>query len=271
MISYLDDNPVGKVLAGVSAGLLGILVLLGVVWALPPSGSGAGDSEGGAGLSREVPQLAAAEPIENYAEITNRPVFNESRQPVIGAEDGAEDEEFAGSENVEAPEVELAGVVITPDLRVATLRLKEGNASLMAREGQPLEGNFGSWKLSRIDPRAAILESDSGEQVRLELQVHDAMIDEPPSVKAAREAAAREQAQETAQETGQEPDQQEGDRPLTRAEEIRQRIAQRREELRRAAEEQDGAQAESPQVDYRQAIQAMMAGKKDQEKDESEQ
>jgi hypothetical protein len=267
MISYLDDNPVGKVLAGVSAGLLGVLVLLGVVWALPPSGSGAGESEAGAGLSREVPQLATPEPIENYAEITNRPVFNESRQPIIGAEEGAEDEEFAGPENVEAPEVELAGVVITPDLRVATLRLKEGNASLMAREGQPLEGNFGSWKLSRIDPREAILESDSGEQVRLELQVHDAMIDEPPAVKAAREAAAREQAQETALET----DQQEGDRPLTRAEEIRQRIAQRREELRRAAEEKDGAQAETPQVDYRQAIQAMMAGKKDQEQDESEQ
>ena len=60
------------------------------------------------------------------------------------------------------------------------------------------------------------------------------------------------------------PAQQGDDQPLSRAEEIRQRIAERREELRRAAEEDEqGDQAEA--VSYQQAIQAMM-GKKRQEK-----
>ena len=84
------------------------------------------------------------------------------------------------NENVDAPDVELAGVVITPELRVATLRLKDSPESLLAFEGQPLEGNYGSWYLSRIEPRQAILQSNSGERVKLELQIHDAMIDEPP-------------------------------------------------------------------------------------------
>jgi hypothetical protein len=57
------------------------------------------------------------------------------------------------------------------------------------------------------------------------------------------------------------------DEPLSRAEEIRQRIAQRREELRRAAEDKE--QDEAPQVDYRQAIQSMVSGSR-QKKEEDE-
>ena len=83
-------------------------------------------------------------------------------------------------------------------------------------------------------------------------------------VKAARQAAAEDAGSEEQQAES-------GDQPMTRAEEIRQRIAERREELRRAAEEGDGEQKTPAQVDYRQAIQAMMAGKKNQDKDESEQ
>ena len=90
------------------------------------------------------------------------------------------------AEDVEAPDVELAGVVITPDLRVATLRVKGEEASLLALEGQPLEGDFGSWRVSRVEPRSAVLESASGDQVRLELQIHDAIIDEPPKPRPAR-------------------------------------------------------------------------------------
>ena len=76
--------------------------------------------------------------------------------------------------NVEAPDVELAGVVITPDVRVATLRLKGEAESLLALEGEPLHGSFGSWRVSRIEPRSALLESANGEQVELQLQIHDA-------------------------------------------------------------------------------------------------
>lgn len=265
MISQLNDNPVGKVLAGVSGGLLAVLLLLGVIWALPPSGSAGGDGDGSRGLNSEVPQLKTGEPIENYAVITDRPIFNESRQPVIGAssEDDGEETEFAGDEDVVAPDVVLAGVVITPELRVATLRLKDSPESLVAFEGQPLEGNFGSWRISRIEPRQAILESDAGKQVRLELQIHDAMMDTPPEPAPASPASKAGDTAQNVSDDGQ---------PMTRAEEIRQRIAERREELKRAAEE-GGEESKPPakQLDYRQAIQQMMQGNKNQETDESEQ
>lgn len=266
MISQLNDNPVGKVLAGVSGGLLAILLLLAVIWVLPPSGSAGEDDDGSRGLSSEVPQLKMGEPIENYTVITDRPIFNESRQPVIGAssEDDGEETEFAGAEDVDAPDVVLAGVVITPELRVATLRLKDSPESLVAFEGQPLEGDFGSWHISRIEPRQAILESDAGQQVRLELQIHDDMMDAPPEPPPAKTASTAGGAAQNASDDGQ---------PMTRAEEIRQRIAERREELKRAAEEggEEPGQPAKP-LDYRQAIQQMMQqGNKNQETDESKQ
>ena len=59
----------------------------------------------------------------------------------------------------------------------------------------------------------------------------------------------------------------ESDQPLSRAEEIRQRIAERREELRRAAEDKQQDQAQ--EIDYRTAIQSMVSGSK-QKKEENE-
>ena len=262
MIGLLNDNPLGKALVGFSGAMLALLLLLGVAWVLPPAGAELDADDAGLSVSSDVPQLEEPKPIEQYAEIINRPVFNESRQPIIGGEfpDG-EEEELAGAEDVEAPDVELAGVVITPDVRVATLRVKGEEASLLALEGQPLEGNFGSWRVSKVEPRSAVLESASGDQVRLELQIHDAMIDEPPKPQPASPAAA--------QTAGEEPQE---DAPMSRAEEIRQRIAQRREELRRAAEE-GGEPPEPARPTYQEAIEALMQGRQQdtQKQDENEQ
>ena len=262
MIGLLNDNPVGKALVGVSAAMLVVLLLLAVAWVLPPSGADLDAGQGGPEVSSDVPQLEEPKPLEQYAEIINRPVFNENRQPVIGGEilDG-EDEELAGAEDVEAPDVELAGVVITPDLRVATLRVKGEEASLLALEGQPLEGDFGSWRVSRVEPRSAVLESASGDQVRLELQIHDAIIDEPPKPRPASSPVSQETSEQA-----------QDDAPMSRAEEIRQRIAERREELRRQQEE--GNEPTEPAApSYQQAIEALMKGRQQDttKQDESEQ
>jgi hypothetical protein len=67
------------------------------------------------------------------------------------------------------------------------------------------------------------------------------------------------------------PAQQGEDQPLSRAEEIRQRIAERREELRRAAEENEQGEQDE-QMSYQQAIQAMMGNKRrEKSNNESEQ
>lgn len=256
MIRWLEDNPLGMALASVCGGLLVISLLLAVIWALPASSSSAGPEEESNVPGLDVPELAGSESIEKYAVITEHPVFNNTRLPEIDLD--TEELEEIPPEAVEAPEIELAGVIITPSIKMATLRQtgEKGAESLVAFEGMPLEGNFGSWLVSRIEAREITLSSDSGEEMQLKLEVHDVAIAEPPKPKPV--AEEKKPKKETQARQGE-------DQPLSRAEEIRQRIAERREELRNAAE----AEEEDEQVTYSQAIQSMM-GQKRQGKEENE-
>jgi hypothetical protein len=183
MIKWLEDNPLGIALASVCGGLLVISLLLVVVWALPASSSSAGSEEESKVPGLDVPELAGSESIEKYAVITEHPVFNNTRLPEIDLE--LEDLEEVPPEAVEAPEIELAGVIITPSIKMATLRQtgEKGAESLVAFEGMPLEGNFGSWQVSRIEAREVTLSSSSGEEMQLKLEVHSVAIKEPPKPK----------------------------------------------------------------------------------------
>ena len=260
MIKWLESNPLGVTLASVCGGLAVIALLLAVVWALPPSVPDSDRDREGTVLALDVPELDDSEPLETYAVITERPVFNASRQPVIEEDLAGEDEELA-EEEVDAPEVELAGVIITPSIRMVTLRSKDQSESLVAFEGQPLEGNYGTWHVSHIEPREITLSSADGEELQLKLQIHDVKIEEPPEME-------KDDSGETS-ESAQQARNSDSDEPLSRAEEIRQRIAQRREELRRAAEDRE--QDEEPAVDYRQAIQSMINGsERKQKQDEND-
>ncbi|MGD8358154.1 MAG: hypothetical protein PVJ33_07200 [Lysobacterales bacterium] len=256
MKRWFEENPVGIALMATAGVLIAISLILGVVWTLPPSapddaGEGAADE-----LSLDIPRLEKNEPIEAYAAVTERPVFNPSRQPEVstGVDEMAMDDE--AEENVDAPELELAGVIITPSLRMVTLKQKKEQESLVAFEGQPLEGNYGSWHVSRIEPREITLASGSGEELQLQLQVHDAKIEPPPPTE---KEGQKDSAQKAAASEGGDDDE-----PLSRAEEIRQRIAERREELRRAAEEakNDGKNESARSADYRSAIQSMISGRR---------
>jgi hypothetical protein len=256
---WLEGNPVGQVLAAVAGALVVVALALGVTWSLPPRAAtedAGGDDER---LLVDVPRLADNEPIESYAIVSERPVFNENRQPDLASD---LDPENLGDEPetvVDAPELELAGVVITPTVRMVTLRQKKAGESLVAFEGQPLHGNYGSWHVSRIAPREITLASGEGEELQLQLQVHDEQIAPPPKAEPrSKEVASEDDAADTA-----------SDAPLTRAEEIRQRIAERREELRRAAEANPDTQEQA--VDYQSAIQSMISGKKQRTDNEEQQ
>jgi len=170
--------------------------------------------------------------------------------------DAAGEGETADDESdavIDAPELVLAGVVITPSLKMVTLREKKARESLVAFEGQPLQGDYGSWHVSHIAPREITLASGDGRELQLQLQIHDAKIKPPPKPKAA-EAVAEQSAQNA--EAGAEG---EGEQPLTRAEQIRQRIAERREELRRAAEAEKAG--ENQLSDYQTAVRSMIGVK----------
>ena len=97
MISWLDDNPVGKVLASVAGGLGAIMLLLAVAWSLPPSGSDADGPDNANSPSSDIPQLQSAGAIEEFAVITERPVFNDTRQPVLllGSDEEEDQENLA--------------------------------------------------------------------------------------------------------------------------------------------------------------------------------
>jgi len=253
-MKWLEDNPVGVVLSALCGALLLVLLLLTVVSSLPLSPavvmSEAGENDPGL----DLPKLAEKQPIDTYSVITRRPLFAENRQPGADA-DGANGDALLADEPVDAPEVELSGVVLTPTLRMVTLKRKDNEQSLVAFEGKPIEADFGSWQVSTIHARAATLTSGAGEELQLEMQVHDEAIAAPAVPKKAKAEEETAADGETTQEQG-------DAEPLSRAEEIRQRIAERREELRREAEQQGQGEEQPDPETYQNAIQSMIGSKR---------
>ncbi|MFC1740728.1 hypothetical protein ACFL0N_04560 [Pseudomonadota bacterium] len=247
MMKWFEGNPVAIGLALAIGFMLVISLAIGVVWSFPPRAADPGLAGDGTVAQLNIPELENSEPIEAYAVISERPVFNDTRLPVIEEELATEEE--PEEEEVDAPDVQLSGVIITPTMRMVTLKSAELNESLVAFEGQPLEGDFGTWQVSQIRAREVTLSSAAGESLQLKLEVHDRKISEPPKPVAPKKEGQDAPAPQSAESSNE---------PLSRAEEIRQRIAERREELRRAAEDKD--ESEEPEVDYRSAIQSMVNG-----------
>ncbi len=267
ILKWLEDNPLGIALGALCGLLLFALLVLTVLAALPTPAAVVTAAEADAeGL--KLPVLAENLPVASYAIITERPLFNENRQPSAHDGDGS-GESLPLDEPAGAPEVELSGVIITPTLRMVTLRRVDNATSLVAFEGKQIEADFGSWQVSSIQARAVTLTSGSGEELQLELKVHDAAIAQPVQPVKPKKNEAGEQEAAVAENTNGEP--------LSRADEIRQRIAERREELRRAAgpegqaDEQQNESAAPPgaqngdqadQKSYQQAIQGLIGSKR---------
>ncbi len=232
-MKWLQDNPLGKALIAVSGAFALISVALIVLWNWPMSVDV--DATDAAGDDKPEPSIVAQQvgPLSEYKVINEKPMFNESRQPVISdMDDGSMMNASMGLED--APEVKLTGVIITPSMRIASLQPVEGDGkSIMAHEGQPMTGAFVGWQVSSVMPRRVVLESREGDKLELELEVHDIKIEQPPKPAQTPAQARVNQNAGLVDEDGQ---------PLSRAEQIRQRIAERREELRR---EQEDKQAEA--------------------------
>ncbi len=252
MKGLLQDNPIGLVLAGICAFLVLSMLIIFIGSYLPLDSDEVTEAELADGALINLPELAESPPLDNYSVIVQRPLFNETRLPVIEAELEVEEpvEEVILADDTDL-EVELSGIVITPTLRMATLKRPEGLKSLVAIEGKYLEGEFGSWQLTQVGSRKVTLVSDSGKELQLELQVHDERIEPPelPVKPAASEKTASAEDQRPVSEDGE---------PMSRADEIRLRIAERREELRQQAEAEDEAGTENAQPSYEEAIRAMI-------------
>lgn len=259
MLKWLQNNPVGMALGGVGAFFLLLLLILLVLGSLPISTDI--DEEDGLADEKaiELPALAESKPVENYKVIIERPLFNQSRQPIIEEQiDNPEDDFAEDGSDFDMPSVELMGVVITPTEKMVTLKQADSGESLVAYEGRPIEANFGSWRVSSVGPRTATLTSADGEELLLELKVHDASIEEPPPLKPVAEAGEAEAA------TAANDSNQDGE-SLSRADEIRRRIAERREELQKESENNQQATAEANEPTYKDAIRNLISRNRNEE------
>jgi len=110
-------------------------------------------------------------------------------------------------------------------------------------------------------PRTVVLESRDGRSLEIDLQIHDTIIEEPPTPVSPAPTAQALTGQVTEED---DPDAE----PLSRAEQIRQRIAERREELRLEQEEQQSqggaptrAAGAAKPSEYQSAIRELMKNK----------
>lgn len=201
----------------------------------------------GAGQARSPdPQVGD---LERYSVITERPVFFEDRQlPVVETGEAGDEEELAEAPVVEqAPELEatVAGIIITPDLRLAMVSTGRNRSDTMVlSEGMALEGEFSAWKLEEIQERSVRFATESGRSANLELIVETDSLASGQPARPAQQASepAAEPGSNAALATGADTEAQAAAR--ARAEEIRRRVAERRAQLRaeaerRAREQQD--------------------------------
>lgn len=138
-------------------------------------GMGAGYASGTANAEAAPPVGMAAlnqEPVKmqpwaQYAELTQRPLFNESRAPEAdkNAATAAENAPAA----VPALNVTLTGVILTEKLRMAIVTDPAKGSSQRVREGQPLEGEMAGWTLVELKPRMAVFEGAGAGRQELEL------------------------------------------------------------------------------------------------------
>jgi len=264
-MKWLEDNPLGVALAAVSGVFILLILGMTIIWNLPVSVDMTEMEAEDQGS--DISKLAARQiaPMSELLVVNERPVFNESRLPVVGDIDVdlAEDTTVAVKD---APDVRLTGVIITASMKIASLTpADEKQESIMAHEGQSLTGEFVGWQVSTVNPRTVVLESSNGQKLELDLQVHDVKIKEPPKPEPARTAQADPgQGEQMVGEDGE---------PLSRAEQIRQRIAERREELRLEQEAQQaqsnapggGSEKAAKPPSYQNAIRALMNKNKDQD------
>jgi len=201
-------------------------------------------------IDRPVSQNPELAELNEYATIVERPMFFADRQlPVIevaGAGDGGEEEEpEAPAAPVEIPELEatVAGIIITPETKLAMITDNSSNETLVLREGMAMAGEKSAWKIARIRPRGVEFSTDGGRTEALELQVETAALKTGAQP---RRQTAQNSPQEQQQEApGEQADGEDAEaQARARAEEIRRRVAERRAQLRAEAErrsrEQDG-------------------------------
>ena len=158
-----------KLLSAILAGACAVLLLLalamqfgfgrGYSW-LPPDA----DSAGVANVAIDKTPFRLP-PETQFADTTARPLFNDDRKPTPDTPDAA-----AVPPPPKVPlNIALTGIILTPQLHLAMVHDKLKNKDVALKEGMPMDGDQGGWTLTRINPRSAVFRETSGEEVEVEL------------------------------------------------------------------------------------------------------
>jgi len=127
-----------------------------------------------ADAARPLPAIPAAGAprlgeLPAYASIAQRPVFAEDRRPHPFV--------LAGTDNPQSTGLRLTGVLITPQLQMATLTTDQGRSLRLRLQGDAVDG----WRLLTLAARSATVEGPGGVRT-LDMQVFDGHGGEPPTV-----------------------------------------------------------------------------------------
>lgn len=183
------------------------------------------------------------QPVETYADIGERPLFNADRRPLP-----VEDTKVDGTAEAEPPpaaplDVVLTSVIMTPQFQLAILLDNRSGKSLSVRVGQSLDGDLAGWTLKELQARKAVFTGPGGDTTA-DLRVFDGSGGQAPSPAAAPvvNAAATEAGSAPAAPPppaavpgGEGEPKTEALTPEQRSEMIRRRIEERRRQMREEA------------------------------------
>ena len=133
-----------------------VALLLGALWLALLAGFGRGvhwDAPRAAALppaSGKHAGLPTPLPLAEFAPVWQQSLFSPDRKP----------EAHAASGGSSLGDLQLTGIILTPQLHMALLHDKNGNKELRLREGQSLPD--GSLSLVEVKPRSVILDSAQG-------------------------------------------------------------------------------------------------------------
>ena len=177
------------------------------------------------------------QPLETYADIGERPLFNADRRPLPPPEDQAA--EAAPAPPPSAPlDISVTSIIMTPDVRIAIVTDNRSGTSQSLRVGQALEGEQSGWKLTELAPRKAVFAGPDGNS-SVDLRVFNGAGGQsptPPMAQAPGQPAEAGEGAVPAQEAKVEEPASEPMSPESRAEMIRRRIEERRRQMREEAE-----------------------------------
>ncbi len=105
-------------------------------------------------------EMPAPTPLARFSEVWQRPLFMADRKPVAVAD--TDD----SSSNI--GDLELTGIIMTPELRMALLRDRGKDSTVRVKEGSALAD--GHWTLASLTPRSAVFDN-GGEHRELTLKV----------------------------------------------------------------------------------------------------